>query len=510
MTDASGDATGPKATRREWIGLGVLALPCVIYSMDLNVLFLALPQIQQELRPTAGQMLWIVDIYGFLLAGLLVTMGTLGDRIGRRRLLLWGAAAFGAASVLAAFSTSAERLIGSRALLGVTAATLSPSTLSLIRNMFLDERERATAIGIWVAAFSAGGMLGPVIGGLMLQWFWWGSVFLLAVPVMALLLIAGPRLLPEFRDADAGRQDWPSAGLAIASVLAVIYGMKRIAEHGVGVLPLVFLLAGIVLGWAFARRQSRIAEPMLDLSLFRVPAFSAALAVNVLSIFIAFGYFLFIAQYFQLVLGMTPLQAGLWTAPTGLVFVAGAMLAPKLARRWSLPAVLAGGLALSAVGFLVLGRIGDLSFAGLMAGYLLFCAGRGPLGALTTDLVMSAAPPERAGAASGISETSFEFGGALGIAVLGSLVMALYRHSFAAAAPDGLPADAIAAASATLGAAVDVAAGLGAAGDALRHAARGAYVETMATAAWLCAALSFAASAAIILSRRWFAVRRPG
>ena len=241
----------------------------------------------------------------------------------------------------------------------------------------------------------------------------------------------------------------------------------------------MFLLAGIVLGWAFARRQSRIAEPMLDLSLFRVPAFSAALAVNVLSIFIAFGYFLFIAQYFQLVLGMTPLQAGLWTAPTGLVFVAGAMLAPKLARRWSLPAVLAGGLALSAVGFLVLGRIGDLSFAGLMAGYLLFCAGLGPLGAL-------------------------------GIAVLGSLVMALYRHSFAAAAPDGLPADAIAAASATLGAAVDVAAGLGAAGDALRHAARGAYVETMATAAWLCAALSFAASAAIILSRRWFAVRRPG
>ena len=353
-------------------------------------------------------------------------------------------------------------------------------------------------------------MLGPVIGGLMLQWFWWGSVFLLAVPVMALLLIAGPRLLPEFRDADAGRQDWPSAGLAIASVLAVIYGMKRIAEHGVGVLPLVFLLAGIVLGWAFARRQSRIAEPMLDLSLFRVPAFSAALAVNVLSIFIAFGYFLFIAQYFQLVLGMTPLQAGLWTAPTGLVFVAGAMLAPKLARRWSLPAVLAGGLALSAVGFLVLGRIGDLSFAGLMAGYLRFCAGLGPLGALTTDLVMSAAPPERAGAASGISETSFEFGGALGIAVLGSLVMALYRHSFAAAAPDGLPADAIAAASATLGAAVDVAAGLGAAGDALRHAARGAYIETMGRAAWLCAALSFAASAAIILSRRWFAVRRPG
>ena len=392
MAEAAAHAVGPKATRREWIGLGVLALPCVIYSMDLNVLYLAVPQIQQDLRPTASPMLWIVDIYGFLLAGLLVTMGTLGDRIGRRRLLMWGAAAFGAASVLAAFSTSAEMLIASRALLGVTAATLSPSTLSLIRNMFLDERERATAIGVWVAAFSAGGMLGPVIGGFMLQWFWWGSVFLLAVPVMVLLLIVGPKLLPEFRDAEAGRQDLPSVALAIGSVLAVIYGMKRLAEHGVDVAPLALIAAGAALGWVLARRQRRIAEPLIDLTLFRAPAFSAALAVNVLSIFIAFGSFLFIAQYFQLVLGMTPLEAGLWTAPTGLVFVAGAMLAPKLARRFSLAAVLAGGLAVSSIGFLVLTRIGDLPFTGLMAGYVLFCAGLGPLGTLTTDLVRTSAP----------------------------------------------------------------------------------------------------------------------
>lgn len=505
MADAV-SAVGPKATRREWIGLGVLALPCLIYSMDLNVLFLAMPQIQQDLRPTASQALWIVDIYGFLLAGLLVTMGTLGDRIGRRKLLLWGAAAFGAASVLAAFSTSAEMLIASRALLGVTAATLSPSTLSLIRNMFLHERERATAIGVWVAAFSAGGMLGPVIGGFMLQWFWWGSVFLLAVPVMLLLLVVGPRLLPEFRDPDAGRQDPASVALAITAVLAVIYGMKRIAEHGVGAAALAIVVAGVVLGWLFARRQTRLAEPLIDLSLFRLPAFSAALTVNVVSIFIAFGYFLFIAQYFQLVLGMTPLEAGLWTAPTSLVFVAGSMLAPKMARRWSLAGVLAGGLAVSALGFLVLVWIDVLPFAGILAGYVLFCAGLGPLGALTTDLVMGSTPPERAGAASGISETSFEFGGALGIAVLGSVVLALYRMHFADVAPPGLPAQTLAAARSTLGGATDAARELGAGGDALLHAAREAYVRTMAAAAGLCACLSVSAALGVVLLRRHFRV----
>ena len=501
---------GPKATRREWVGLGVLALPCVIYSMDLNVLYLAVPAIQQDLRPSASQMLWIVDIYGFLLAGLLVTMGTLGDRIGRRRLLLIGAACFGAASVLAAFSHTAEMLIVSRALLGITAATLSPSTLSLIRNMFLDERERATAIGIWVAAFSAGGMLGPLVGGLMLKFFWWGSVFLLAVPVMLLLLAVGPKLLPEFKDPSAGRQDLPSVGLAITAVLAVIYGMKRIAEHGVDVWPLALIAGGAVLAWLFARRQRRLADPMIDLSLFRAPAFSAALACNVLTIFIAFGFFLFIAQYFQLVLGMTPLEAGLWTAPTGLVFVAGSMLAPRMARAWSLPTVLAAGTAVSALGFLLLTRIGDLPFAAVMAGYVLFCAGLAPIGALTTDLVIGAAPPARAGMASGLSETSFEFGGALGIAVLGSLVMAIYRAGIDPLLPAGLPPDAAEAARATLGGAVDAAHDLApTTGDALLRIARAVYVDTLQTAAWICAGLSLGATALILALRRPLAATPP-
>lgn len=482
----------PKATRREWIGLGVLALPCLIYSMDLTVLYLALPQIAAQLRPSASQLLWIVDIYGFLLAGFLVTMGTLGDRIGRRKLLLIGAAAFGGASVLAAFSTSAEMLIASRALLGVTAASLSPSTLSLIRNMFLDERERGFAIGVWVAAFSAGGILGPLFGGLLLEHFWWGSVFLIAVPVMVLLLVVGPILLPEYRDESAGRLDLASAVLATVSVLCVIYGIKRLAEFGFTLLPLGFIAVGALLGWAFARRQRRLADPMIDLTLFREPRFGAALTCNVITLFVAFGFFLFIAQYFQLVLGLSPLQAGLWTLPSGIVFVIGSLAGPPLAQRLGVTAVIASGLGTSVLGFLLLSQLGSLPFAWLMVGYTLFCTGLAPIGALTTGLVMSAVPPNRAGVASGMSETSFEFGGALGIALLGSLVTALYRARIDPGLPPGLPAEAVAAARDTLGGAVGAARELGADGARLLAAARGAYTHTLEIAAWVCAGMSLA------------------
>src|SRR5262245_38932454 len=220
----------PRATRREWVGLAVLALPCLLYSMDLTVLNLAVPHLSADLEPSGAQLLWIVDIYGFLVAGSLMTMGTLGDRIGRRRLLLTGAAAFGAASVLAAFSFTAAMLIAARAILGVASATLAPSTLSLIRNMFLDPRERTVAMGVWIASFSAGGALGPLLGGFLLEHFWWGSVFLVNVPVMLLLLALGPWLLPEYRDPHPGRLDAFSAVLSLVAVLAVIYGIKRIAE----------------------------------------------------------------------------------------------------------------------------------------------------------------------------------------------------------------------------------------------------------------------------------------
>jgi len=255
---AIAETTAVKATRREWIGLAVLALPCMLYSMDLTVLNLAVPHLTVDLKPTSTQLLWIVDIYGFMIAGSLITMGTLGDRIGRRRLLMIGAAAFGIASILAAFSKSAEMLIATRALLGVAGATLAPSTLSLIRNMFLDPAQRTLAIGVWITSYSVGGAIGPLLGGVMLEYFWWGSVFLIGVPVMVVLLVLGPMLLPEFRDPNAGRLDLLSAALSLLAVLAAIYGLKQIAEHSVGWVAVLSVLLGIVLCVLFIRRQERL------------------------------------------------------------------------------------------------------------------------------------------------------------------------------------------------------------------------------------------------------------
>src|SRR5262245_36548319 len=245
----------PKAGRREWLGLAVIALPCLLYSMDLTVLNLALPRLSAELRPTSAQLLWIVDIYGFVLAGMLITMGALGDRIGRRRLLLIGAAAFGAGSVLAAFSTSPAMLIATRALRGLAGATLAPSTLSLIRNMFLDEHQRTVAISVWVSSYSLGAAVGPFVGGFLLQYFWWGSVFLIGVPVMVALLVLGPLVLPEFKDPEAARMDVASAALSLVSVVSVIYGLKQIAEDGPGWWPVMTIAAGAAVGAAFVRRQ---------------------------------------------------------------------------------------------------------------------------------------------------------------------------------------------------------------------------------------------------------------
>jgi MFS transporter, DHA2 family, multidrug resistance protein len=416
-----------KATRREWIGLGVIALPCMLYSMDLTVLNLALPALAADLEPSAVELLWIVDIYGFLVAGALITMGTLGDRIGRRRLLLIGAAVFGVASVLAAFSASAEMLIATRALLGVAGATLAPSTFSLIRNMFHDPHERTVAISVWITSYSAGAAIGPLLGGALLQYFWWGSVFLLAIPVMVLLLVLGPALLPEYRDPNAGRIDLASAALSLFAVLALIFGLKQAAQYGFSVLSMLAIFIGTGLAALFVRRQARLAHPLIDLRLFRVPAFSVSLAVYMLGTFVAFGIFVFMTQYLLLVLEMTPLEAGLWTVPFALGFIAGSMVAPRLVRALRAADVMAGGLALAAFGFLLITQASRVDGPALVvAGMVLQSIGLAPVFTLTNDLIMSAAPPERAGAASGISETSSELGGALGIALFGSLATAVY------------------------------------------------------------------------------------
>jgi DHA2 family multidrug resistance protein-like MFS transporter len=447
-----------RAGRREWIGLAVLALACVLYSMDLTVLHLAVPELTADLQPSSSQLLWIVDIYGFLLAGSLITMGTLGDRIGRRRLLLIGAAAFGAASLLAAFSTSAEMLIAARALLGVAGATLAPSTLSLIRNMFHDPRQRTTAIGVWITSFSAGAVIGPPLGGVLLEFFWWGSVFLLAVPVMALILVLAPVLVPEFRDPEAGRLDLVSAALSLVAVLAVIYGLKQVAQDGLGWPPVVSVAAGLAVAALFVQRQRRLADPLIDLKLFRLPAFSASLAAYLLATLVAFGAFLFIFQYLQLVLELSPLEAALWTMPSFAAFIVGAMLTPVIVRRARPAFVMSAGLVLAAAGYVLLIQAdGDSALTVLVTASVVFSLGEAPVFTLATDLIVGSVPPERAGVAAAMSETSSELGGALGIAVLGAIGTAIYRSQVPDAVPEGVPEEAADAAGDTLGGAVAVA-----------------------------------------------------
>jgi DHA2 family multidrug resistance protein-like MFS transporter len=482
----------PRAGRREWIGLAVLALACLLYVMDLTVLHLAVPAISADLKPSSAQLLWIIDIYGFMVAGFLVTMGTLGDRIGRRKLLLIGAAAFGAVSILAAFSTSPEMLIFSRAALGIAGATLAPSTLSLIFSMFQDPRQRAVAIGVWISAFSAGSAIGPVLGGILLENFWWGSVFLLALPVMALLLVLGPIVLPEYRDEKAGRLDLTSAAMSLVAVLGVIFGLKQIAQDGVAWLPVASILVGILVGGLFVRRQFGLADPMIDLRLFRIPAFSASLVVNFLSIFVAVGYFLFVAQFLQLVLGQSPLEAGFWSLPSAVAFIVGSNAAPRIVRRLRAAYVIGGGLALSAIGLAVLTQVGGSNgLAAVVVGSIIISLGLAPVFSLTTDLIVGSAPPERAGAASGISETASELGGALGISVLGSIGVALYRGHVAEALPAGVPADAAVVARDTLGGAVAVAGQLPAQlGSTVVDVARDAFMQGMQAATTISAVIA--------------------
>lgn len=481
--------TYPKATAREWIGLSVIALACLLYVMDLTVLHLAVPQLTAQLKPSSAQLLWIIDIYGFLVAGSLMTMGTLGDRIGRRKLLLIGAALFGVTSVAAAFAPTAEVLIVARAALGVAGATIAPSTLSLIRNMFHDPDERTTAVGIWITSFSAGAAVGPLLGGLVLEWFWWGAVFLLALPVMALLLVLGPILLPEYRDPNAGKLDLLSAGLSLVAVLSVIFGLKQLAQDGPGLLPVASITLGVLTGTAFVRRQRRLTDPLIDLRLFETPAFSASLVVYMLGAFVVFGGFLYLPQYLQLVRGLSPLESGLWTLPWALAFVVGSNVTPWLIGRVPPVGLMAGGMLLAAAGVGAITQVGpDTAFLPFALATTAFGLGLSPVFTLSVDLVISTAAPERAGAASGMAETGAELGGALGIAIFGTIGTALYRTAMGGALPSGVPAESAAAARDTLGGAMAVAATLpDGLGTELAGLAQSAYLQGMHFASWVAA-----------------------
>jgi DHA2 family multidrug resistance protein-like MFS transporter len=418
-------------------------------------------------------------------------MGTLGDRIGRRRLLLVGAVAFAVASLVAAFSTSPAMLIASRAALGVAGATLMPSTMALIRNMFPDPKEMATAIGIWFACFMGGMTLGPLVGGLLLEHFWWGSAFLLGVPVMALLLATAPFLLPEFRDPSAGRLDPASVGLSLGAILPVIYGLKTVARDGVSTAAVAVLLAGLAVGWLFVRRQRSLTDPFLDLGLFTDRRFSSALSVMLFGGVVMAGVSLVSSVFLQVVEGRTPLQAGLLLVPQNVAMVVGSVIAPVLARRFRSAYVIALGLAVAGAGLLVHTVVpADGGVPHVVTGLVLASFGISlPMG-VTMGVMLGAAPPEKAGSAASVSETGAEFGIAMGVATLGSLATVIYRGRFEDSVPDGVPADAAATAGDSVTAGAATAARLpGETGAALLDTVRDAFTGALHGVAWVGAGL---------------------
>ncbi|MET9290821.1 MFS transporter [Streptomyces sp. NPDC003077] len=445
--------TAPRAGAREWIGLAVLTCPALLIGLDFTVLHLVIPHLAVELRPSSVEMLWIVDIYGFVIAGMLIPMGALGDRIGRRRLLLIGSVLFALASVATAYATNPAMVIAARALLGLTGATLMPATLALVTNLFRDDTQRRLAIAVWSTALSIGNAAGPVVGGAMLEHFWWGSVFLLALPVMAVMLVLTPMVVPEYKDAEAtGRIDMTSVGLLMTSLITIVYGIKEIAKSGVGLVPLAAIAVGIVVGVIFLRRQGKLPDPLLDLALFARRRFSVNIGAQLVSLFALGAFQFFLMLYLQMVLGLSPLKAGMWTLPGMLAGVVGALLGPVFTRKFTPSQVITGGLAVGAAG---------LGFAiwavqGLVPVVIAFVVTNLAINvvwALSYDQIMSAAPPERAGTASGAAETGNELGIALGVALSGSLGTAVYHATVSGSLPAGLsPRDAGTAADTLAGA----------------------------------------------------------
>lgn len=455
----------------------MLVLPVLIISMDGTMLGFAVPHLSEALEPTSAQLLWIIDIYSFVLAGLLVTMGAVGDRIGRRRLLLIGAAAFTTTSVLAAFAPTASALIAARALLGLAGATLMPSTLSLIRNIFTNDAERQTAIALWASAFALGSAVGPILAGLLLDHFWWGSVFLAGVPVTLALLIVAPRLVPESRDPSPGDFDLASSALSMMAMIPTIYAVKSLAEHGPSPVVVTSAVVGVICGFLFVRRQRGLTDPMIDMALFRIPRFRRAIGANLVACFGFAGGFFFITQYFQLVLDMSALRSGLYLTPAVVMTIALMTLAPSFVRRSGPFEVMTTGLVMGTVGFAVLIFLGVdtpawVAAAAMTVGY----SGLSMTMTVAIDGIMAVIPPQRAGAGASVSETGNELGVALGTALLGSILTVIYRPRIDDLV--SLPSDVLGASRETLGGAVLAAESL-ASGPAgvLLDGARSAFVS---------------------------------
>ncbi|MFJ2605122.1 MFS transporter [Streptomyces sp. NPDC087425] len=430
MTSALRPADPTEAAPRpgRWLALSVLVLAVLLVAVDATVLGLATPYISEDLRPSGTQLLWIGDVYSFVIAGLLVSMGSLGDRIGRKRVLLVGATAFGAISVLNAYASTPELMILARALLGVAGATLMPATLALIRNLFHDPRERSLAVGIWGATASAGTAVGPIVGGFLLEHFWWGSVFLINLPVMAVLVVVGVKFLPESKSAHPGPWDMTSVALSLVGMIGVVYAVKEAATHGFSWPTLGAGVLGAAALYWFIRRQLTLPTPLLDMRLFRNRGFSGAVLADLLTIFGLAGLVFFLSQFLQLVQGRGPLEAGLAELPAAVGAVVAGLLAGRAARRFSVRSVVSGGLAAIGLALAVLTTLDrSTGYPLLGAALLVVGVGAGLSFTVTADVILSSVPKDQAGSASAVSETAYELGAALGIAVLGSIVTAAYR-----------------------------------------------------------------------------------
>jgi len=506
VRDVSSPAIPQPGVRNPWLALAALSLPVLIISMDNTVLAFAVPQLSEAVEPTSSQLLWIVDAYSFVLAGLLVTMGNLGDRIGRRKLLMWGSAGFGLASILAALATTAPMLIAARALLGVAGATLLPSTLSMIRNIFTDDRTRQTAIAVWTTMFAVGGALGPIVGGFLLEHYWFGSVFLIAVPVTLTLVIVGPFLLPESKDPHPGRFDIASSLLSFVAIVPAVYGVKIFAESGPNPASAVALLIGVVAGVAFVRRQRSLADPMIDIALFRLPRFRAAVVASLTACFSYAGSMFMLTQYLQLVAGQSPSQSALLLVPAVLTSIVASLSAPAFARRIGAFTVIAIGLVMIAAGFVVLLGLSTTSPLGLVVVSLIgLNGGFGLISAVAVDAILSSVPPERAGAGAAVAETCNELGIAMGTAVLGSVLTFVYRRELVDLT--GVSASSMEHARETLGAATTTAADLGETlgeevATTLREAADLAFVHGVRAAAVVAAVVATSAAVLTVRGRR--------
>ncbi|QEU95346.1 MFS transporter [Streptomyces kanamyceticus] len=470
-------AEGAGANR--WLVLVVLCVSLLLVAVDATVLHVAVPAVTEDLRPGAIELLWIVDIYPLVCASLLILFGTLGDRVGRRRVLLLGYALFGVASAIAALADNAQVLIAARALLGVGGAMIMPATLSILRQVFPDRRERAVAIGIWSAVAAVGAAVGPLLGGFLLEHFWWGSVFLINIPLMLISLPIGRWLLPESTGSGNGPWDVVGALMAAAGLFGVVLGVKRLGggESPLGATTLVSLAVGIALLVGFVRRQRRRTHPLVDLSMFARPAFSTSVGCIVLAMLALVGLELIAAQYLQLVLGLSPLETGLRLLPLTIAAMAAGLAGSQLLRRFGPRVMVCSGFALTALAVVLLTGMGDhANDALLVTGFVLL-----GLGLETTlfgayESMLSEAPPSQAGGAAAIGETSYQLGAGIGIALLGSVMNAAYAPGLSSVR--GVPAADSAAASHSLGEAYDVAARLGGGpGAALRAAARDSFVH---------------------------------